>query len=244
VTDGREPMVDLRDVTKRYDGKQTVYAVRKVSLSVQKGEMLALMGPSGSGKSTLLNIIGGLVSPTEGSVLVDGHDTVALDDDGRTRLRREKIGFVFQFFNLLPTLSAWENVAFPLHLAGVSRGKARARAAAGLEMVGLEARQDHLPDELSGGEQQRVAIARALIAEPALILADEPTGNLDSENGAEVLSLLKELSRRFGNTVVLVTHDPKAAASCGRTVHMRDGRVLGPGRHFENAPVAAADQRP
>jgi len=177
-------------------------------------------------------------------VLVDGLDTAALDDDGRTRLRREKIGFVFQFFNLLPTLSAWENVAFPLHLAGVSRRKARARAAEGLEMVGLEARQDHLPDELSGGEQQRVAIARALVAEPALILADEPTGNLDSENGEEVLALLKGLSRRFGNTVILVTHDAKAAASCARTVHMRDGRVLAPGRYLENVPAAAADQRP
>jgi putative ABC transport system ATP-binding protein len=234
------PMVELRGVTRRFEGKRTVYAVRDVSLRVRAGERVALMGPSGSGKSTLLNIVGGLDSPTEGSVMVGGVDTTRLDDEGRTRLRREKIGFVFQFFNLFPTLSAGENVAFPLHLAGASRGTARARAAEALETVGLRDRQEHLPDELSGGEQQRVAVARALITNPPLILADEPTGNLDSRNGAEILDLLSSLSHRFGTTIILVTHDAKAAETCDRIVHMRDGRVLAAER--EDAPPHSADQ--
>ena len=162
-------VVELQNVTKRYGGRRPLWAVRDVSLRVERGEMLAIMGPSGSGKSTLLNLVGGLDSPSEGTILVDGLDLGSLDDDRRTRLRREGIGFVFQFFNLLPTLTAWENVAFPLHLAGLARTKSRATAAGVLAQVGLGDRRDHLPDELSGGEQQRVAIARAVVANPFLI---------------------------------------------------------------------------
>lgn len=221
-------MVELRNVTKRYEGKRTVQAVRNVSFRVEKGEMVAIMGPSGSGKSTLLNIIGGLDRTSEGTVLLDRVDTSLLDDTGLTRMRREKIGFIFQFFNLLPTLTALENVALPLHLAGVSRKEARVKAVSGLERVGLKERQDHLPDELSGGEQQRVALARALILNPPLILADEPTGNLDSKTGQEVLSLLQQLNNCSGITVILVTHDSEAAAFCGRILTMQDGMLTGP----------------
>ena len=172
-------MVEVTNLSKRYEGKRTVHALRDVSFRVEKGEMIATMGPSGSGKSTLLNIIGGLDRPSEGSVIIDGRDTTGLNDDDLTRLRREKIGFIFQFFNLLPTLTAQENVALPLYLTGAGGKEARARALEMLERAGLGDRTEHLPDELSGGEQQRVAMARALILSPPLILADEPTGNLD-----------------------------------------------------------------
>ncbi len=219
-------MVEMKHVTKRYPGKRTVHALRDVSFRVEKGEMVAVMGPSGSGKSTLLNIVGGLDTPSEGSVIVDGVDTTALDDTSLTRVRREKIGFVFQFFNLLPTLTAWQNVALPLHLAGVSRKEARARAMSWVETVGLKDRSDHLPEELSGGEQQRIAMARALILNPPLILADEPTGNLDSRTGQEVLSLLKQLQGQLASTVLMVTHDSKAAGYCDRILSMRDGRLI------------------
>ncbi len=219
-------MVKVQNITKRYDGKRFVYAVQGVSFHVDKSEMVAIMGPSGSGKSTLLNIIGGLSCPTEGAVIIDGVEMTALDDNVLTRMRREKIGFVFQFFNLLPTLTAWQNVALPLHLAGVSRKEAKTRAIAGLEMVDLKERQDHSPDELSGGEQQRVALARALILNPPLVLADEPTGNLDSKTGHEVLSLLKKLQSQFGTTVIMVTHDAQAASFCNRTLRMQDGQMV------------------
>jgi putative ABC transport system ATP-binding protein len=159
-------MVLVQNISKRYEGKRSVHALRNISFRVERRELVAIMGPSGSGKSTLLNIIGGLDRPSEGSVSIDGQELQALNDNALTRLRRDKIGFVFQFFNLLPTLTAWENVALPLHLAGVSRQDARAKAMSRLETVGLKDRQDHLPDELSGGEQQRVAIARALILNP------------------------------------------------------------------------------
>ncbi|PYU88786.1 MAG: ABC transporter ATP-binding protein [Acidobacteria bacterium] len=219
-------MVEVTNLSKRYEGKRTVHALRDVSFRVEKGEMIATMGPSGSGKSTLLNIIGGLDRPSEGSVIIDGRDTTGLNDDDLTRLRREKIGFIFQFFNLLPTLTAQENVALPLYLTGAGGKEARARALEMLERAGLGDRTEHLPDELSGGEQQRVAMARALILSPPLILADEPTGNLDSKNGQEVLALFKRLQSRFGTTVIMVTHDAKAAAFCDRILNMQDGQLV------------------
>ena len=219
-------MIEVKNVTKRYEGKRTVHALRDVSLRIEKGEMVATMGPSGSGKSTLLNIIGGLDRPSDGSIFIDGVEIERLDDDSLTRLRREKIGFVFQFFNLLPTLNAQENVALPLHLARVSRREAAARSVAMLELVGLADRQEHLPDELSGGEQQRVAMSRALVLRPPLILADEPTGNLDSRNGEEVLSLFKRLQSQFNTTVMMVTHDSRAATFCDRILQMQDGRMI------------------
>src|SRR5437867_1607471 len=218
-------MVEVKNLTKRYEGKRIVHALQNVSFKVERGEMIATMGPSGSGKSTLLNILGGLDRPSAGSVAIDGKEMTGLSDNELTRLRREKIGFVFQFFNLLQTLTALENVALPLHLAGVSRKDARSRAGAMLEAVNLQERADHLPDELSGGEQQRVAMARALVLNPPLILADEPTGNLDSHNGQEVLALFKKLQSKFGTTVIMVTHDPKAAAYCNRILTMQDGQL-------------------
>jgi putative ABC transport system ATP-binding protein len=219
-------MVEVRKVTKRYDGKHAVEALRGVSFRVDRGEMIATMGPSGSGKSTLLNIIGGLDRPSNGTVLIDGEDLATLDDNALTRLRRRKIGFVFQFFNLLPTLTALENVALPMHLASVPRRETAERAASLLSTVGLSGRQDHLPDELSGGEQQRVAMARALALHPPLILADEPTGNLDSRNGHEILELFKKLQHEFQTTVIMVTHDQRAASFCDRVLSMQDGQLI------------------
>jgi putative ABC transport system ATP-binding protein len=220
-------MIELRNVIKRYEGKRTVHALRGVSFRIERGEMVAAMGPSGCGKSTMLNIIGGLDRPSEGSVFIDGVNLSGLDDEALTRIRREKIGFIFQFFNLLPSLTALENVALPLHLAGEGRRKAAARAEELLGIVGLLDRQEHLPDELSGGEQQRVAMARALALSPPLILADEPTGNLDSQNGHEVLSLFKKLQVQFNTTVLMVTHDLTAAGFCGRIMRMQDGSLAG-----------------
>jgi putative ABC transport system ATP-binding protein len=234
--------LELKQITQRYDGRRVVYAIQGVSLRIETGEMVGIMGPSGCGKSTLLNIIGGLMSPTHGSVLIEGVDITSLDDDGRTRMRREKIGFIFQFFNLLPTLTAAENVALPLHLLGIPAREVRERVAGMLGLVGLAQREAHLPDELSGGEQQRVAIARALATRPSVILADEPTGNLDSANGVEVLALLKNLSRHFDNTVILVTHDPRAAGMCDRIVEMRDGRLGSRQEETRDAPAVPAYQ--
>jgi putative ABC transport system ATP-binding protein len=219
-------MVEVKGVTKKYLGKRTVEALRGISFTVARSEMVATMGPSGCGKSTLLNILGGLDRPTEGSILVDGADLGRLNDDELTRLRRNKIGFIFQFFNLLPTLTALENAALPLHLSGAGQKTAVSRAMELLALVGLEDRCDHLPDELSGGEQQRVAMARALALNPPLILADEPTGNLDSGSGEEVLALFKQLQTRFGTTVIMVTHDRKAATTCDRILSMRDGLIV------------------
>ena len=219
-------MVEVKNLSKRYEGKRTVSALRGVSFKISKGEMVAVMGPSGCGKSTLLNIIGGLDRPSEGSVLLEGLDIGSLDDDALTRIRRKKIGFIFQFFNLLPTLTALENISLPLHLAGIGRKETGNRASELLQAVGLLDRQDHLPDELSGGEQQRVAMARALALSPPLILADEPTGNLDSRNGQEVLSLFKSLQGRFETTVLMVTHDPTAAGFCSRVIRMQDGTLV------------------
>ena len=219
-------MIRLHDVVKRYEGKRQVVALDSVNLEIARGEMVSVVGPSGSGKSTLLNIIGCLDRPTSGSVSIDQQALATLDDNHLTLVRRDKIGFVFQFFNLLGTLSATENVALPLYLRGWARTKARQRARELLELVGLSKRIDHLPDELSGGERQRVAIARALAANPPILLGDEPTGNLDSVTGTEILTLLRDLHVRLESTVVLVTHDAAVARSCPRTIAMRDGRIV------------------
>jgi putative ABC transport system ATP-binding protein len=189
--------------------------------------MVSIVGASGSGKSTLLNLIGALDRPTSGWIEVDGQRLAGLGDDDLTRVRRDKIGFIFQFFNLLPTLNCVENVALPLHLRGWPRKKAHGRARELLDLVQLAKRIDHLPDELSGGERQRVAIARALAFYPPILLADEPTGNLDSATGEEILSLVRDLHERLQATVIIVTHDRHVAESCGRTLTLRDGRIVG-----------------
>jgi putative ABC transport system ATP-binding protein len=206
-------------------GDTVVDALRDVDLSLARGEFVALVGPSGSGKSTLLNLIGGLDRPTSGEVWIDAVELSASDERTLTRHRREHVGFVFQTFNLLPRLTAEENVALPLMFAGVPEQERRQRARALLQRVGLARRLDHRPTQLSGGEQQRVAIARAMVGEPALILADEPTGNLDTVTGGEIMGLLKELNQERGVTVLVVTHDPEVAAYAGRIVTLRDGQV-------------------
>ncbi|MGE3844371.1 MAG: ABC transporter ATP-binding protein [Vicinamibacterales bacterium] len=222
----RRGMIELRAVSKRFDGRRAVVALDGVDLAIGPGEFVAIIGPSGSGKSTLLNLMGVLDRPTSGDVLIDGQSIGALGDRDRTYVRRDKVGFIFQFFNLLPSLSAAQNVALPLHLRHWSRRKADARARELLAMVGLERRADHQPDELSGGERQRVAIARALSINPPILLGDEPTGNLDRKTGADILALLRDLHDRFGATVVIVTHDLTVAESCPRVVRMLDGRMV------------------
>ena len=214
-------------VAKSFDGKRKVTALEGIDLQVARGEMLSIVGASGSGKSTLLNLIGGLDRPSAGEIRIDERTIASLSDDDLTRLRRDKIGFIFQFFNLLPSLNCLENVALPLHLKGIPKKKTTERARELLEMVQLGQRMDHLPDELSGGERQRVAIARALAFYPPILLADEPTGNLDSHTGAEILKLIHDLHQRLGATVLIVTHDAGVAESCARTVTLRDGRLAG-----------------
>jgi len=220
------PMIELQTVTKEFRGKRDVVALADVSLTIDRGDMVSIIGPSGSGKSTLLNLIGGLDRPSAGEVRVDGEPLAGLTDDALTRVRRDKIGFIFQFFNLLPTLSCLENVGLPLHLRGWPRKKVQARAEELLTLVQLVHRMQHLPEELSGGERQRVAIARALSIYPPILLADEPTGNLDTNTGADILALIRDLHARLGSTVVIVTHDMTVAASCPRTIALRDGRVV------------------
>jgi putative ABC transport system ATP-binding protein len=219
-------VIELDRVTKQFDGKRNVIALDAVSLAIPRGEMVSIIGPSGSGKSTLLNLIGGLDHASSGQVRVDGEDLSGLSDDGLTKVRRDKIGFIFQFFNLLPTLSCLENVGLPLHLRGWARKKVDARARELLDLVQLGARLQHLPDELSGGERQRVAIARALSIYPPILLADEPTGNLDTHTGAEILTLIRDLHARLNSTVVIVTHDMNVARSCERTIALRDGAIV------------------
>jgi putative ABC transport system ATP-binding protein len=219
-------MIELRGVTRQFAGKRDVVALDDVSLVIPRGEMVAIIGPSGSGKSTLLNLVGGLDRPSAGEVSVDGAPFSGLTDDELTRVRRDKIGFIFQFFNLLPTLSCLENVGLPLHLRGWPRRKVDERARELLQLVQLGHRLTHLPDELSGGERQRVAIARALSVYPPILLADEPTGNLDTRTGEEILTLIRDVHRRLGSTVVIVTHDMTVAGSCERTIALRDGRVV------------------
>ena len=220
-------MVELRGVAKRFDGKRQVTALEQIDLSVAKGEMVSIVGPSGSGKSTLLNLMGGLDRPSAGTVLIDGQDLSGLTDDGLTRVRRDKIGIVFQFFNLLPTLTSVETVALPLHLRGWSRRRTAERARELLDLVQLGHRLEHRPDELSGGERQRVAIARALSVYPPILLADEPTGNLDTATGVEILKLMRDLHERLGATILVVTHDRAVAESSARTITLRDGRIVG-----------------
>src|SRR5579863_6623044 len=219
-------MIQLTDVSKSYGDSGAVQALHNLSLTVEQGERVAVMGPSGSGKSTLLNLICGLDEPTSGSIKLEGVELSALDDDWRTRLRREKIGMIFQTFNLLPTLTALENIALPLRLQGLRRRETEERATAMLERVGLKVRAHHRPDELSGGERQRVAIARALVFRPPILLGDEPTGNLDSATGGEILRLLDDLHREFNTTVLLVTHNDLAAAFCDRVLTLRDGQFV------------------
>jgi putative ABC transport system ATP-binding protein len=219
-------IIGLDRVSKQFDGKRSVVALDGVSLSIARNEMVAVIGPSGSGKSTLLNLVGGLDRPSSGQVHIDGEALDGLTDDQLTRVRRDKIGFIFQFFNLLPTLSSLENVALPLHLRGWPRRKTEDRARELLDLVQLGHRLQHLPDELSGGERQRVAIARALSIYPPILLADEPTGNLDTRTGAEILTLVRDLHERLGSTVVVVTHDLRVAESCARTIALRDGRIV------------------
>jgi putative ABC transport system ATP-binding protein len=235
-------MMELVDVRKTYlQGRRSVEAVRGVSLRVEAGEFVSIMGPSGSGKSTLMHLMGALDTPTSGKALFHGQDLNAMSDRDRSTLRRTRIGFVFQFFNLLPTLQAAENVALPLLLGGESRGKALKEAAAALDRVGLRHRADHFPEEMSGGEMQRVAVARALVSYPEAILCDEPTGNLDTATSREVLQLLRSLPEGGQRSVVMVTHDPTAAAYGDRLVHIRDGLIERIDTNTE-LPARAADK--
>jgi putative ABC transport system ATP-binding protein len=220
-------ILEARELVKRYAlGGATVDALRGVSLAVQQGEFVAIMGASGSGKSTMLHLLGGLDLPTSGEVVIDGVNVSALDEEHRTLTRRAKTGFVFQFFNLIPLLTVAENVGLPFLIAGDALGRHRSRIAELLAMVGLADKAGHLPDQLSAGEQQRVALARALATGPAILLADEPTGNLDFTTGTEILDLLWDSCDRFGQTIVLVTHDARAAAYADRVLVVRDGAVL------------------
>lgn len=219
-------MIRCLDVHKIYkQGENEVTALDGITLDIAKGSFAVIMGPSGSGKSTLLHLIGGLDRPTSGELLVDGRLIGQMADDQVTLFRRNKIGFVFQFFNLLPTLTALENVALPLVLDGRSRFEAEQRAQTLLEKVGLAQRKKHLPEELSGGEIQRTAMARALAFDPPILLADEPTGNLDSKNGTAILSLLQQISKQDGCTVVMVTHSEEAAGYGDRRIYLRDGQI-------------------
>jgi putative ABC transport system ATP-binding protein len=218
-------LIDLVNVSKVFQGKRKVIALENVDLSITRGEMVSIVGPSGSGKSTLLNLIGGLDTATAGDIEIDGRRLSGLSDDELTRLRRDKIGFIFQFFNLLPTLTCAENVAIPLHLRGWPKKKIDERVRELLDLVGLGARTDHLPDELSGGERQRCAIARALSVFPPILLADEPTGNLDARSALEVMAILESL-HNCGRTIILVTHDVAMAAHCTRMVRLEHGRVV------------------
>jgi putative ABC transport system ATP-binding protein len=219
-------MIDVVNAVKTYDGKRQVTALAGVSFAVGAGEMVAVMGPSGSGKSTLLHLLGGLDQATSGSVRLDGTELTGLGDDALTRVRRDKIGFIFQFFNLLPTLSAFDNVALPMRLGRRDPAETRKTAERFLSLVGLAQRADHLPDELSGGECQRVAIARALVMSPRVLLADEPTGNLDTRTGGDILDLLRQINRDIGSTLVMVTHDAHAAATCHRILSLKDGQLV------------------
>ncbi len=222
------PILEVKNLGKIYKlGKVQVKALNGVSLRVKRAEFVAIMGPSGSGKTTLLNLIGTLDTPTEGTILLDQEDLSKLSESDKDRIRRHKIGFIYQFYNLIPVLSARENVELPMDIANVDRGKSRERTDQLLKMVGLSDRADHRPDELSGGEQQRIAIARALANQPSLILADEPTGDLDTKTGKEIIGELKALCKDEEVTVIIVTHDPVAAELADRIVYMRDGTIEG-----------------
>ena len=219
-------MVEIHQLTKVYhQGDVEVAALRGVDLSIAKGEFVAIVGPSGSGKSTLFNILGGLTPPSAGTVQLNGQDLLALTDSERTDLRKRTVGFVFQKYNLLPTLTAQENIDIARYIAG-NQTSDDPQFQETLKLLGLTDRLNHKPRALSGGEQQRVAIARAIVNHPALLLADEPTGNLDTENSTRVLELLRDLNHRLHQTIIMITHNPEAAAYADRTVHMRDGRIV------------------
>lgn len=221
-------LIRAENLTKVYGkGETAVTALNHVNLSVEAGEFVAVMGPSGCGKSTLLHLLGGLDRPTEGNVFIDGASLADLSDEALAQVRRRKIGFVFQFYNLVPVLNAVENAALPLVLDGVSLATAKARATEWLQKVGLGERLGNRPDQLSGGQQQRVAIARALVAQPSLILADEPTGNLDSRTSDEIAHLLRQIAGEWGRSVVMVTHDARVAAYADRIISLRDGVIVG-----------------
>jgi len=219
-------VIVLDHVSKHFDGRRRVTALNDVSLDIPRGELVSIVGPSGSGKSTLLNLIGGLDRPTSGTLTLDGQRLDGLTDDALTAVRRDKIGFIFQFFNLLPSLTALENVSLPLHLRGWPRNKIQERAKELLDLVQLGLRIDHVPDELSGGERQRVAIARALSVYPPILLADEPTGNLDTQTGRDILALIEDLHNRLDSTILIVTHDMTVAGICQRKVTIRDGQIV------------------
>ncbi|HEY8770019.1 MAG TPA: ABC transporter ATP-binding protein [Thermoleophilaceae bacterium] len=230
-----QPIVSAKDVHRRFgEGETAVEALDGVSVDFERGRFSAIMGPSGSGKSTLMHILAGLDKPTSGTVLLDGTELAGLDDKDLTNLRRDKLGFVFQFFNLLPVLTAEENITLPLSIAG--RKPDREWLDRLVRTVGIEDRLTHRPSELSGGQQQRVAVARALVSRPAVVFADEPTGNLDTKSGEEVLQMLRQAVDEFEQTVVMVTHDPEAASYADRLVVLRDGRIV------HDAPAGSADQ--
>ncbi|MEO7540143.1 MAG: ABC transporter ATP-binding protein [Pyrinomonadaceae bacterium] len=223
----KPPILSTVDLKKSYKiGKLDVPALRGLTLEVNEGEFVAIMGPSGCGKSTLLHLLGGLLSPTSGSIIIDGEDLAKVSDARRTDIRRRKIGFVFQRFNLFPTLTAEGNLklAEKIHTGNGSKNSDRRREV--LRLLKLEDKMHHKPLELSGGEQQRVALARAIVNGPAIILADEPTGNLDSENSQVVLDMFRELNDKFNQTIIMITHNPEAAAACSRTIQMRDGHIV------------------
>ena len=220
-------ILEASEIRKKYQmGKQTIEALAGVNFKVEKGEFVAIMGPSGSGKSTLLHLLGGLDTPSQGEITIADKQLSKLNERAATLARRHNVGFVFQFFNLLPTLTAEENILLPVIIDGKSPRKYKERLASLLELVGLTDRRKHKPDQLSGGEQQRVAIARALITQPAILLADEPTGNLDSKTGTAIMELLRRSALELQQTVIVVTHDPKAAAYASRVVFLRDGNIV------------------
>ena len=236
-------VVETENLTRIYgSGVAQVTALDHVSLHVDPGEFVAVMGPSGCGKSTLLHLIGGLDRPTEGLVKIDGQDLSSLNDDALTDLRRQRIGFIFQFFNLIPTLSALDNTALPLVLGGTKPAEAQTHAAEWLEKLEVSDRSTHRPDELSGGQRQRVAIARALVTEPSLILADEPTGNLDSKAADDFAALLRETVDRWGRSILLVTHDPRISSYADRVLQMKDGRITEETRNGKNNRKAVATE--
>ncbi|KXK13535.1 MAG: putative ABC transporter ATP-binding protein [Chloroflexi bacterium OLB14] len=219
--------IQVEQLTKIYGtGSTAIIALDHVTLTIKEGEFVAIMGPSGCGKSTLLHLLGGLDKPSQGQVIIAGHNLSELNDDALTQLRRRKIGFIFQFFNLIPVLNAVENAALPVTLDGVKPNEAKSKATQWLTTFGLSERLMNRPDQLSGGQQQRVAIARALVADPELILADEPTGNLDTRASDEIASLLRDVSKQYNRTIVMVTHDPRIAAYADRIIFLKDGKVV------------------
>jgi putative ABC transport system ATP-binding protein len=235
-----QALVQLQGVCKTYTrGKQKVEVLHGVDLNIGKGEFLALMGPSGSGKTTLLNLIGGLDTPTSGSIQIDGQRIDSLGANQLARWRSANVGFVFQFYNLMPMLSAQRNVELPLMLTKLSSAQRRKNAEIALQLVGLHERGSHKPSELSGGQQQRVAIARAIVSDPGLLVCDEPTGDLDRQSAEDVLGLLRALNREHGKTIIMVTHDPRAAEYATRTLHLDKGTLAGAGRAEVGTPEPA-----